>query len=912
MKKVNINRRSFIKSTAILTAGTALSTNSFTQILQSNEEISFFVLDDNEIVKSESANWAIAELKVALTNKKAKFNIVNKLEDAKGFCLVVSSTNSKFAQNILQQNKIVVPQTPETLTIIQTKANNKSILLVAGTDSTGLVYALTELADRIKHSSSNQNLLNFSAPIIEKPASKTRSVLRNFSSELEDKPWFYDKDYWVNLLDLLVYSRINRLNFSTGMAYNSVRNISDGYMLFPYPFFINVPNYQVTAKGLSVQEQEKNLEILKFIGKETAKRSIKFQLGLWTLAYNWDQGDVKFHSPNATYKIEGLTDETHPDYCRDALAIILNEVPEISGVTFRVHYESGIAKGSKNFWETQFEALKNCGRSVEIDMHAKEVEQNTINAAINTKQPVVLTPKFCGEHMGLPYHQASIRAMEKVETDKLIDNGEGLLSGNRKFTRYGYADYLAENRDWNIVYRVWPGTQRFLLSGDPELFAGYGKIADFCGADGFEICEPLNFKGRRGTGALGGRCGYKDVSLNTKYDFEKYEYYYRTWGRLTYNPETKPEVWQRYLTHKFQKASLPIENALAVMSRVLPLFYNAHAPSANCEIYWPEVYENIFIGKDIGLFYDTANPKIFGNVSSMDPQLFQNTDDCGEAMVKGEIIGKYTPIEVAQWLEDIANKAEKNIKDAQAMLGSNAKQVDFRRIEEDVFILVGMAKFFASKFRSAVLWKVFTLTGNVKAASKAIEIYENGINNWTAMAERAAKVYRSDISFGPKGHWLERVPSLNADLLDLKTQIKTSIIANIKMDGLALQKIINQAVSKPLRQQFKVKHQEAQIFKHGNALPISLTTTEKVNNVFLHFRHVNQAEPWQKVKLKYDGTSTYNAEIPSAYTQARFPLQYYFEIDNSTSKLTSLYPALASNLANTPYFVVHGKTLNKN
>ncbi len=40
-----------------------------------------------------------------------------------------------------------------------------------------------------------------------------------------------------------------------------------------------------------------------------------------------------------------------------------------------------------------------------------------------------------------------------------------------------------------------------------------------------EWCEPLFFKGRRGSGLVGGREAYLDATLNTpRADFEKYLY----------------------------------------------------------------------------------------------------------------------------------------------------------------------------------------------------------------------------------------------------------------------------------------------------------------------------------------------------------------------------------------------------
>ncbi len=70
----------------------------------------------------------------------------------------------------------------------------------------------------------------------------------------------------------------------------------------------------------------------------------------------------------------------------------------------------------------------------------------------------------------------------------------------------------------------------------------------------------------------------------------------------------------------------------------------------------------------------------------------------------------------------------------------------------------------------------------------------------------------------------------------------------------------------------------------------------------LYYRHVNQSERWQSVELKQNDTF-YKGEIPAKYTNNRFPLQYYFEIQTSLSQAT-WYPALDDDLANVPYYVV--------
>ena len=92
-----------------------------------------------------------------------------------------------------------------------------------------------------------------------------------------------------------------------------------------------------------------------------------------------------------------------------SLAILLKECPQIQGLTLRVHGESGIPEGSYPFWKTLFEAISGCGRRIEIDMHAKGVNQIMIDMASDTGMPVKLGAKYSAEHQSLGYNQADIR-----------------------------------------------------------------------------------------------------------------------------------------------------------------------------------------------------------------------------------------------------------------------------------------------------------------------------------------------------------------------------------------------------------------------------------------------------------------------------------------------------------------------
>jgi len=109
-----------------------------------------------------------------------------------------------------------------------------------------------------------------------------------------------------------------------------------------------------------------------------------------------------------------------------------------------------------------------------------------IDVAVGTRLPVTISPKFWAEHLGLPYHQAAIRPTELPKRER----GAGMFAeseGARSFLRYGYGDLLSEDRRYEVVHRVWPGTQRVLLWGDPVFAAAYSRAFSFCESRGAEL-----------------------------------------------------------------------------------------------------------------------------------------------------------------------------------------------------------------------------------------------------------------------------------------------------------------------------------------------------------------------------------------------------------------------------------------
>src|SRR5208282_5481092 len=120
-------------------------------------------------------------------------------------------------------------------------------LLVCASDARGLVYALLELADRARHAMGSRGPFWVGLPVVERPANEVRSVMRQFTSEPLDKPWFYDREMWPQYLTMLAAARFNRFHLAFGLGYDSLDRVEDSYLLFAYPFLLTVPGYNAPA-----------------------------------------------------------------------------------------------------------------------------------------------------------------------------------------------------------------------------------------------------------------------------------------------------------------------------------------------------------------------------------------------------------------------------------------------------------------------------------------------------------------------------------------------------------------------------------------------------------------------------------------------------------------------------------------
>jgi len=885
------SRRTFLKLSA---AAASLTAAELARALPNARRIAIVMGDDSALITSAPVQWATQKLREAITPQGIA---------AKGgfsdFTILIAPVSSPLAKVFPNRPSFTQPESTALI-----PGRNKVSLLATGSDARGISYAVLELAERVRFSDDPIAALLLPAPLIESSPNKVRSVARAFVSEIEDKAWFYDRDFWTTYLDTLAAARFNRFNFALGFGWDFPSGVTGDYLHFPYPYLVEVPGYEQVHVEPALQpgERQRNLETLQFIAAETARRGMDFQLGIWTHAYQWTD------SPNSDHHIVGLTPEIHAAYCRDALAVILKDCPQITGLTLRIHGESGIPEGSYPFWQTLFEAIPAARtpdgkpRTIEIDMHSKGLDQKMIEIARATGMPVKAGAKYWAEHLGLGYQQADIRATEYPRVG--VTGTFAVSEGARNFTRYGYGDFYQQGIGLDLLFRVQPGTQKHLLWGDPALAAGYGRAANFCGAAGMEFFEPLTFKGREGSGHPGGRNAYADASLApATLDTAKFALTYLLWGRYLYNPDTAPEVPQRSYRQRYGSAGSGLETALAAASRILPLVTTAWCPSSSNHRFWPEMltHDSILPITDRPLYTDSPVPHNVSAISPLDPQLFTTIGQHAKDLVSGTKNARYNSSEVIQWLEAMVSTSTKGLAAARAAAGSRARTPQFRRAEEDILMLSGLGSYYANLFRAALFYSIYEQTGDSAAAAQTMGACRKARNAWAAMAARAKTVYSSDISYGSspnrRGHWADRLPAIDVDVAALEKHFAESVTQKS-----SAQAAIQRVTTPSPRPVIAAIHKAPKSFHPGSELALSISTPANVSEAVLWYRHVNHGERWLTIPMQQSGTN-HTAAIPASYTDSPYPLQYYFELRSATA--ATLYPAFNPTLSNQPYYAIH-------
>lgn len=832
----------------------------------------------------KKVEYGLGKLELALKEKGINFVRVTSLEKAKGKQIIVvglSSGQGSLAQIAHNDNRSI-PATAEALAIWKGSYNGKPLLALGGHDEQGVMYALQEAAMRINWASKN-NSFKYIQEIIEKPELANRAISMYTMHRRIWEEKLFDKKYWEKYFDMLSQNRFNSFVIIFGYE-------NGGFLAPPYPYFFDVPGYpDVRMVGLTKEEQKRNLTALNEVIDMAHNRGIRITLGIWDHIYrggvqaNGMQGLENALNEPTEGLVWGVTAENLIPYTKAALSRFIECFPNIDGMVFRMHNESGLRAGEQvAFWKDVFKSLKVHAPKMNYVFRAKEMPESVVQAALDEGINFQIETKYWMEQMGMPWHPAHINKENQMER------------------RHGYADMLRYPQDYKVYWRQWTGgTSRILLWGNPDYARRFIESAKLYSGDTYEVNEPLATKmntlphNDKPFELLNPNYKYYD------YEFERYWHFFQVFGRMGYNLEQSPEIWQKEFEKRFGKAAPYLEQAIHQASWVLPRIIASSYPYSGFPTTrgWAEK-------QSLGTL-----PQ-YSNIECTDIQIFANFDEEAQLLIDRRETPKLLPSINSVWFKELSENINDLIFKAEDNVGKNRSK-EFNSTITDLKILSNLALYHSRRIPAAVSYRLFVRTKDPAALDKAIEHEKNAIEAWKQIINSAGNVYSKTLDFGVKatsfegmihdirGHWSNELKSLEDGLAKLEKE-RADFKAESNTAKAPVLKIATHADNGAL---FNVKLDIIESSPVNKALTVraKVTGANGVRWVRLRSRPVNQKFEYETIRMTPSTEKDiYEATIPVQDINPRFDLMYFIEVMDSNGN-GKIYPDL--NIQ-TPYVVV--------
>lgn len=828
----------------------------------------------------------LTKLTDALKAKNIIFEKVGSVTEAKGKLIIITglSAGEGEAAGILNSGNRIVPEVSEALTIWKTKRQNKIIWVISGFDDKGLMYGLLDVAIRIGWSADSKNPMSEVKEITEKPDVKERAVSIYTMNRTYWESRLYDEAYWTRYLDMLAQDRFNSIVVIFGYE-------NGGFMAPCYPYFFDVEGFpDIRMVGLTSEQQQKNLSAFKKLIKMAHDRGISFTVGIKDHIYRGGvQGGGIPGIKNAPDQpipglVWGINNDNLISYTKAALTKFIKLFPDINGILFFINDETGLKKGELLGFATDFfQMIKEMTPKLNLYIHSKGLTDPMIQSAVDVKVNFLISPKYWMEQMGLPYHPTHINRENQFDR------------------RHGYSNLLIYPQKYKLQWRLWNGgTTRILLWGDPEYARRFAESTHLYNGNGFDVNEPLATKmeaqpqDAKPFDLLKPQYRYYD------YEFERYWHFFQVFGRMGYNPETSPEVWQKEFELRFGKKAAPfVESALHKASWILPRIVASCYPYACFPTTrgWPEKQR-------LGDLSDYALAE------GSDIQQFASFDEEAKILIEGGETAKILPSVNSLWFYKTSSDINKLIADVEKAIGKSQNK-EFNSTITDLNILANLALYHSRRIPAAVSYRLFERTHDVSVLDDAISYERKAIEAWRQIVAAAGNVYADDLMMGVReaefmkmihhlsGHWKDELGYLEKGLAALE-QKRGEFKAEGTVKTAPHFKVASDVNIDP---QFKIIHNRV-----TNALlDRPITVSVKVNApagvkwVRLRYRNVNQEQDFKTLQMVSAGEKdSYQAIVPTEQINTKWDFMYFIEVmDNNGNG--RIYPNL--NIE-TPYIIV--------
>ncbi len=264
--------------------------------------------------------WGMEKLSEVLSKNNYHISYSNGklLNSKKNISLVIGLLSDSLVTISTREKDIHIPDTLGKEGFFIHASEN--FIVIAGSDPSGVLYGCLELAERVEKqgklpvnihfSDQPEMVLRGTCIGLQKTTYLPGRKVYEYPYTPENFPWFYDKNLWIQYLDMLARNRMNSLYLWNGHPFASLVRLKD------YPYAVEVDD----------ETLKKNEEIFRFLTAEADKR------GIWVIQMFYN---IIVSKPFAEFHSIETQDRDRPilpliaDYTRKSIAAFIEKYPNV-------------------------------------------------------------------------------------------------------------------------------------------------------------------------------------------------------------------------------------------------------------------------------------------------------------------------------------------------------------------------------------------------------------------------------------------------------------------------------------------------------------------------------------------------------------------------------------------------------
>lgn len=617
--------------------------------------------------------------------------------------------------------------------------------IVGGTDPSGALYGCLELKEQIDQ----QGQLPKSVNICDQPQLVMRGTCiglqkttylpgRNvyeYPYTPDNFPWFYDKELWIQYLDMLVANRYNALFLWNGHPFASLVRLED----YPYAVEVDEETFKL------------NEEIFGFLTKEADKR------GIWVIQMFYN---IIVSKPFAEKNGLKTQDRSRPivpiiaDYTRKSITAFIEKYPNVGLMVCLGEAINTIDDDVEWFTETIIPGVKDGLKALGItdeppivlrghDTDAKRV----MEAALPVYKNLYTTFKYNGESLTTYEPRDSWESIPKAlsELGSVHISNVHILANLEPF-RYGAPFFIQKSVQ---------------------------AMETIQGAKGLHLYPQASYWDWPYTA---------DKTDPRLLEMERDWIWYGEWGRYAWSSVRDSVQEIRYWTDKLgafygcSSKGRDILSAYEEMGEIAPKLLRTFGISDGNR-------QTLLLGMFLDQLVNPEKYHVYASFRSSSGPVKETLSEYAEKEWKGEEHRGETPPRIIQEVVDHGASAVAAIEKAFPSVSRNMEEFD--RLRNDVYCYDAFANFFAEKAKAAMLVLKYEYSNDVGDLEQALPFLEKSLDYYSKLVDLTRDTYlyansmqtrqrRVPISGedGKNKTWEELLPQYRDELDDFKCNLE--------------------------------------------------------------------------------------------------------------------------------------------